>query len=194
VDWVTPAEQQANPSIPMVANHEPRWPVVVRAECLGGQRHHRRRELRAWPRGTNSANACNNSPSSTPTALTVAATTTRRRTRLLLGFRTCVEPVSAPGTSITSAWYTSNNCHGPQRHSMAYRHVAGAAAPLTCSCHVGTPAMGSDHGCPPSPTRPPKPGGRIAGTGSPNASSTDPGFMIVPCLRRWRTSAAAAAT
>jgi len=78
--------------------------------------------------GNSNADACLYSPSSEPTAITVGATTSSDARASYSNYGSCVD-VFAPGSSITSAWYTSatasNTISGT---SMASPHVAGIAA------------------------------------------------------------------
>jgi subtilisin family serine protease len=78
--------------------------------------------------GNSSADACTQSPASTPAALTVAASTITDGQAYFSNFGTCVD-LYAPGLNITSAWMTSdaatNTISGT---SMASPHVAGVAA------------------------------------------------------------------
>lgn len=70
--------------------------------------------------------ACNSSPASTPSALTVGATTSADREASFSNYGTCVDML-APGVGITSSWLNggTNTISGT---SMAAPHVAGAAA------------------------------------------------------------------
>ena len=78
--------------------------------------------------GNENANACNGSPSRVAAAITVGSTTSSDARSSFSNFGTCVD-VFAPGSSITSSWYSSytatNTISGT---SMATPHVAGAAA------------------------------------------------------------------
>jgi subtilisin family serine protease len=78
--------------------------------------------------GNNHADACLYSPSSEPTAITVGATTSSDARASYSNYGSCVD-IFAPGSNITSAWYTSatatNTISGT---SMASPHVAGIAA------------------------------------------------------------------
>jgi len=73
------------------------------------------------------ANACNSSPAGTPDALTVGSTTSSDARSSFSNVGTCVD-LFAPGSSITSAWYGSNNATNTiSGTSMATPHVAGGA-------------------------------------------------------------------
>jgi aqualysin 1 len=78
--------------------------------------------------GNSSANACNYSPARVAAALTVGATTSSDARSSFSNYGTCVN-IFAPGSSITSAWHTSNSATNTiSGTSMASPHVAGAAA------------------------------------------------------------------
>ncbi len=78
--------------------------------------------------GNSNANACNFSPASTPTAITVGATTNTDAKASFSNTGSCVD-IWAPGVGILSAWYTSNTATSSlSGTSMASPHVAGAAA------------------------------------------------------------------
>ena len=78
--------------------------------------------------GNDNKNACNASPARVDAALTVGATTSSDSRSSFSNYGTCVD-VFAPGSSITSAWYTSNSATNTiSGTSMASPHVAGAAA------------------------------------------------------------------
>jgi subtilisin family serine protease len=78
--------------------------------------------------GNSNANACSFSPARTAAAITVGATTSTDARASYSNFGTCVD-IFAPGSSITSAWSTSNTATNTiSGTSMASPHVAGAAA------------------------------------------------------------------
>ena len=91
------------------------------------------------------ANACNTSPARTTEAITVGATTNTDARSSFSNFGTCLD-IFAPGSSITSAWYTSNTATNTiSGTSMATPHVVGAAA-LVASANPGwTPAQVRDY-------------------------------------------------
>ena len=78
--------------------------------------------------GNSNANACNYSPARAANAVTVGSTTSSDARSSFSNFGTCVD-LFAPGSSITSAWYTSNTATNTiSGTSMASPHVAGALA------------------------------------------------------------------
>ncbi|MEM6453927.1 MAG: S8 family serine peptidase [Acidobacteriota bacterium] len=80
--------------------------------------------------GNNNANACNFSPARAANATTVGSTTSSDTRSSFSNFGTCLD-IWAPGSSITSAWHTSNTAINTiSGTSMASPHVAGAAALL----------------------------------------------------------------
>ncbi len=78
--------------------------------------------------GNSNVDACGSSPARVASALTVGSTTSTDARSSFSNFGTCVD-LFAPGSSITSSWYTSatatNTISGT---SMATPHVVGAAA------------------------------------------------------------------
>ena len=114
--------------------------------------------------GNENTNACAGSPSRVPAAVTVGATTSTDARSSFSNYGSCLD-LFAPGSSITSAWYTgttaTNTISGT---SMATPHVAGAVAlhlsanPNATPAAVRTALVGAGTG------------GLVtdAGTGSPN--------------------------
>ncbi len=78
--------------------------------------------------GNSNANACNSSPARVAQALTVGSTTNTDARSSFSNFGVCLD-LFAPGSSITSAWSTSNTATNTiSGTSMAAPHVAGVAA------------------------------------------------------------------
>ncbi|MBC7276901.1 S8 family peptidase [Nocardioides sp.] len=74
------------------------------------------------------ANACNGSPARVAAALTVGSTTNTDARSSFSNIGSCLD-LFAPGSSITSAWHTSNTATNTiSGTSMATPHVAGVAA------------------------------------------------------------------
>jgi subtilisin family serine protease len=94
--------------------------------------------------GNDNANACNYSPASTPTAITVGATSTDASNRDIRSsfsnYGNCVD-VFAPGSNIYSCGITSNSAYATMSGtSMACPHVAGLAAVVLHKQPTLTPA------------------------------------------------------
>jgi subtilisin family serine protease len=94
--------------------------------------------------GNSNANACNYSPARVAAAITVGATTSSDARSSFSNYGTCLD-IFAPGSSITSAWYTSNTATNTiSGTSMATPHVAGAAALYLQSSPSASPASVRD--------------------------------------------------
>jgi subtilisin family serine protease len=126
VDYVT-RQKQANPSVPAAANMSLGGSTsaalnqAVTNSIAAGVTY-------AIAAGNSSADACTQSPASTPNAITVAATDINDARASFSNFGTCVD-IFAPGVNITSAWNTNNTATNTiSGTSMASPHVAGAAA------------------------------------------------------------------
>jgi serine protease len=122
VDWVT-----ANAQLPAVANmslgggfYEP-INQAVRNSIAAGITY-------TLSAGNTNGPACDRSPASTPEALTVASSTTTDARSGFSSWGACVD-MFAPGSNITSAWFTSTTATNTiSGTSMAAPHVAGVAA------------------------------------------------------------------
>jgi len=78
--------------------------------------------------GNDNGDACTKSPARTPNAYTVGSTTNTDARSSFSNFGTCVD-IFAPGSNITSAWYTGDTATNTiSGTSMAAPHVAGGAA------------------------------------------------------------------
>ncbi|MGK5684548.1 S8 family peptidase [Actinoplanes sp. URMC 104] len=114
--------------------------------------------------GNSNANACSSSPARVASAITVGATTSTDARASYSNYGTCLD-IFAPGSSITSDWYTSNTAtNSISGTSMASPHAAGAAALVLSRNPTYTPAQVRDslvtNATPNVVTSP--------GTGSPN--------------------------
>jgi subtilisin family serine protease len=78
--------------------------------------------------GNSNANACNSSPARVANAITVGSTTNTDTRSSFSNYGTCLD-IFAPGSSITSAWSTSDTATNTiSGTSMATPHVAGVAS------------------------------------------------------------------
>ena len=126
IDWVT-SQKNANPSVPSTANMSLGGGLsatlnqaVANSVAAG--------VVYAVAAGNSTADACNSSPSSEPTAITVGATDINDGFASFSNFGSCVD-INAPGVNITSAWIGSNTATNTiSGTSMATPHVVGAIA------------------------------------------------------------------
>lgn len=78
--------------------------------------------------GNDNSSACNYSPARAPSAVTVGSTTSSDARSSFSNYGSCLD-IYAPGSSITSAWHTSNSATNTiSGTSMASPHVAGVVA------------------------------------------------------------------
>jgi subtilisin family serine protease len=122
VNWVT-----ANRQLPAVANMSVGGPASS-AMDTAVQNLINSGVTVAVAAGNSSTNACTQSPARLAAAITVGSTTSTDARSSFSNFGTCVD-LFAPGSSIPSAWYTSNTATATlSGTSMASPHVAGVAA------------------------------------------------------------------
>lgn len=89
--------------------------------------------------GNSNVNACSASPASEPSAITVGATTSNDARASYSNFGPCLD-IFAPGSSITSAWYSAANAAAIlSGTSMAAPHVTGIAALALAANPAATP-------------------------------------------------------
>jgi subtilisin family serine protease len=149
--------------------------------------------------GNSNANACNYSPARVAAANTVGSTTSSDARSSFSNYGTCLD-IFAPGSSITSAWHTSNTATNTiSGTSMASPHVAGTIAlylqtnPTASTAavtqalvsnstpnKVSNPGSGSPNrllysifgGTPPPPPPPPPPGAELIVNGGFEGSAS----------------------
>ena len=90
--------------------------------------------------GNENTSACASSPARVPAAITVGATTSDDSRATYSNYGACLD-LFAPGSGITSTWYTSNTAAAVlSGTSMATPHVAGVAALYLQGHRAATPA------------------------------------------------------
>jgi len=122
VDWV-----RQNHIAPAVANMSLGGGISSALDTAVNNLHNANVTI-AVAAGNSNANACNSSPARAVNAITVGSTTSTDSRSSFSNFGTCLD-IFAPGSSILSAWFTSNTATATlSGTSMASPHVAGVAA------------------------------------------------------------------
>jgi len=123
IDWV-----RANRVLPAVANMSLGGPASSATDTATNNLINSGVTVVVAAGNNNGANACNYSPARVANAVTVGSTTSTDARSSFSNIGSCVN-IFAPGSSITSAWYTSTSASNTiSGTSMASPHVAGAAA------------------------------------------------------------------
>ncbi|MCI0580727.1 MAG: S8 family peptidase [Chloroflexi bacterium] len=124
VDWVTGHHTGSNPAVANMSlggGASTALDTAVNNSINDGVTY-------AIAAGNSNANACNYSPARVAAAITVGSTTSSDARSSFSNYGTCLD-IFAPGSSITSAWYTSDSATNTiSGTSMATPHVAGGAA------------------------------------------------------------------
>jgi aqualysin 1 len=122
VDWV-----RQNHTAPAVANMSLGGPASSSLDTAINNLHNAGVTI-VVAAGNENQNACNVSPARAVNAVTTGSTTSGDVRSSFSNWGTCVD-IFAPGSSILSAWYTSNTATATiSGTSMASPHVAGVAA------------------------------------------------------------------
>jgi len=123
VDWV-----RLNHVAPAVANMSLGGGISTALDTAVNNLHNANVAIAVAAGNNNGANACNNSPARAANAITTGSTTSTDARSSFSNIGTCLD-IFAPGSSIISAWFTSNTATATlSGTSMASPHVAGAAA------------------------------------------------------------------
>lgn len=123
VDWV-----RQNHIAPAVANMSLGGGASTALDTAVNNLHNANVTIAVAAGNSNGANACNFSPARAVNAITTGSTTITDARSSFSNIGTCLD-IFAPGSSILSAWYTSNTATATlSGTSMASPHVAGVAA------------------------------------------------------------------
>lgn len=132
IDWVTKNHKaKAVANMSLGGGPSTTLDTAVKNSIAGGV-------VYAIAAGNSNRDACRYSPARVPEAITVGATTSSDARASYSNYGTCLD-LFAPGSSITSAWYTSDTATNTiSGTSMATPHVTGVAA-LYLEGHTATP-------------------------------------------------------
>jgi aqualysin 1 len=139
IDWVI-SQRNLNPGVPMVAN------MSLGGGLSASLNDAVRRAVEAGvtfavAAGNDNTNACNQSPASEPSALTVGATDNGDSRAYYSNYGSCLD-IFAPGSGIVSAYYYSTSSYASMSGtSMASPHVAGIAAVILGDAPSSSPAQ-----------------------------------------------------
>jgi subtilisin family serine protease len=140
IDWVTANHQAGQPAVANMSLGGGADTVLddaVRRSIADGITY-------AIAAGNSNANACSSSPARVTEAITVGATTNTDARSSFSNYGTCLD-LFAPGSSITSAWYTSTTATNTiSGTSMATPHVTGVAALYLQGAPTAAPATVRD--------------------------------------------------